>query len=335
MRGVTTTIAILSAIAIGGVAHASPLSDLAAEAAKKPPVIWYESSSPEQIQQVIAGFNKTYPNIKVGYVRNTGGGGVAAKIVQEAQANAPTASFITADVQQLNVLRDRNLLAAPDFKSLGIQESLIGSQSAVAVAASLAVLVWNKGNVSEAEVPNTWNEATDSKWNRRTATWVRGSMYASLAATLGEEKVRQLVRKIVDQGAKAYQSNAQVAQETATGEVDIGVGLYHTTQPLIQRGAPVGIKFIDPVPMTTIWGAVINAPGGNPEGAQVLLNWLTTIEGAKAYEAATLRGNPRVKGTRHSELIEGKVLAEFTIDKSAEVQRLDKEFTDMLAVAKK
>ncbi len=331
MRTLIAALSILS-VATVGFASAAPLDDLAATAAKKPPVLWYESSPPEQMQQVIAAFNKRYPDIKVRYIRNTGGGGVAAKIVQEAQANAPTASFITADVQQLNVLLSRNLLATPDFKALGIADSLVGSPNAAAVGASLAVLVWNKGNVTDAEVPKTWADVTDMKWKQRSATWVRASMYASLAAVSGEDKARDLIRRIVEQKAKAYASNAEVAQQTASGEVDIGIGLYHTTQPLLASGAPIGMKFIDPVPMTTIWGAVVKTPNGNTEGAEVLLSWLTTLEGAKAYEAATMRGNPRVKGTHHSELVEGKTLAEYPISKSADVQRLDLEFSEMLSI---
>ena len=85
-------------------ARAAGTETLAATAANKPAVIWYESSAPEQIARVIAAFNAAYPKIAVKYVRNTGGASIAARIIQEASANADTASFITADAQQVQPL---------------------------------------------------------------------------------------------------------------------------------------------------------------------------------------------------------------------------------------
>jgi len=318
-----------------GTAYAGSIDDLAKTAATKPPVIWYESSPPEKMQEVIDTFNRKYPDIKVQYVRNTGGGGLAAKIIQESLANVPTASFTTADVQQLNALKERGLLENPDFKSLGIPDNLVGSEQAVAVAASLGVLIWNKNQVPDADVPKNWDELVDPKWGNHAGTWVRGTMYVSLAAAIGEDKARELVKKIVDQGAMGFQANAQVAQQTASGELDLVYGLYHTTQPILDSGAPVGLAFLEPVPTTTIWGLVIKSTGGNVEGAEVLLNWLTTPEGAKAYEAATLRGNPKIEGTRHFDLVKGKKLAEYPITELPTVMRLDGEFTQVLSKALK
>ena len=62
-------------VVAGHAAGASTLQDLAAAATKKGPVIWYESSPPEAIIKIAAAFNKRYPDIKIQYVRNTGGGG--------------------------------------------------------------------------------------------------------------------------------------------------------------------------------------------------------------------------------------------------------------------
>src|SRR6266700_2534062 len=91
------------AVLLGLVAAAQPVSadavqELAAAAAKKGPLIWYESSPPEAILKIAAAFNKRYPDIKIQFVRNTGGGGIAARIIQESDAGAATASFFIGDV---------------------------------------------------------------------------------------------------------------------------------------------------------------------------------------------------------------------------------------------
>jgi hypothetical protein len=88
--------AIVAALVVAGqVARADAVQDLAAAAAKKGSVIWYESSPPEAIIKIAAAFNKRYPDINIQFVRNTGGGGIAARIIQESEAGAATASFFS------------------------------------------------------------------------------------------------------------------------------------------------------------------------------------------------------------------------------------------------
>src|SRR5690242_15446480 len=71
---VGAAIAVGFAVA-GSAARADAVQDLAAIAAKKGPVIWYESSPPEAVLKIAAAFNKKYPDIKIQFVRLTGGGG--------------------------------------------------------------------------------------------------------------------------------------------------------------------------------------------------------------------------------------------------------------------
>ena len=108
--------AIATALVVAGsAARADAVQDLAAVAGKKGPVIWYESSPPEAVLKIAAAFNKRYPDIKIQFVRNTGGGGIAARIIQESEAGAATASFFIGDVAQLIPLNQRTLLLSRDW----------------------------------------------------------------------------------------------------------------------------------------------------------------------------------------------------------------------------
>ena len=69
----------------------------------------------------------------------------------------------------------------------------------------------------------------------------------------------------------------------------------------------------------------------NPEGAQVLAVWLTTKEGADAYENATGRGNPFAKGSKASELIKGLTWSEYGVAEMPTFVRLLTEFNRMLS----
>src|SRR5262249_57766994 len=130
------------------------------------------------------------------------------------------------------------------------------------------------------------------------------------------------VRKLIELQPMIYPSTFQLAQQVAAGEVDIGMGLYHSAQPVIAAGAPLGLRFLDPTPMNTLYGAVV-AKGGNPEGAQVLLAWLSTLEGAQAYERAVGRGNALVKGTDTAERVGAHKLVEYPFAEAATIENLD------------
>ncbi len=112
------------------------------------------------------------------------------------------------------------------------------------------------------------------------------------------------------------------------------MGLYHSAQPVIAAGAPLGLRFLDPTPMNTLYGAVV-AKGGNPEGAQVLLAWLSTLEGARAYEAAVGRGSPRIMGTETAERVGTRKLVEYAFEDAGTIDKLDAELTQLLMTADK
>jgi iron(III) transport system substrate-binding protein len=314
--------------------RADSVQELAAVAAKKGPLIWYESSPPEAVLKIAAAFNKRYPDIKIQFVRNTGGGGIAARIIQESDAGAATASFFIGDVAQLIPLDQRKLLLSRDWKSLGVDPALVTTPYAVASTAALGVLVWNKQRVAEADLPNTWDDFLAERWRGKIGQWVRAATLGTLAKTYGEQHMRDYTRKLVELRPMIYASTFQLAQQVAAGEADIGMGLYHSAQPVIAAGAPLGLRFLDPTPVNTLYGAVVSK-GGNPEGAQVLLAWLSTLEGAKAYEAAIGRGNPLVKGTEAAERVGAHKLVEYSFAEAQTIEKLDAELTQMLMAADK
>ena len=184
--------AIVTALLVAGsAARADTVQDLAAIAGKKGPVIWYESSPPEAVLKIAAVFDKKYSDIKIQFVRNTGGGGIAARIIQESEAGAATASFFIGDVAQLIPLNQRSLLLARDWNSLGVDPALSPTPYAVAATAALGVLVWNKQRVADGDLPKTWDEMLVERWRGKSASgcapprsgrWPR-SMASSTCAT--------------------------------------------------------------------------------------------------------------------------------------------------------
>ena len=306
------------------------LTDLAAIATKKPPVVWSESSEAAAIGKVIATFNKTYPDIKVEFIRDTGGNTLAAKVVQEAQAGGTPAALLSGDPQQLVAIEQRGLLVKSDWKALGVDAALAPTPTLIATAASLGAIVWNKKNVPDAQVPKTLNDLLKPQYTGKVGSWIRAPTYAQLGKLAGEAEVRAFLEKLLTMQPRLYDSTYRLAQEAATGEIDVGFGLWHASQPTIAAGGPIGVALTDPVATSTIFSAIVNK-SANPEGAQVLAVWLATREGADAYEEATGRGNPYVAGTKTQKLVEGRKLSEYPIAEMATYVRLQTDFNKMLS----
>jgi ABC-type Fe3+ transport system substrate-binding protein len=328
-RSILIGLAATSALAITGAAHAQPSDELVAEAQEGGTVLWYESSQAEQAAQIIDAFNESYPDIVVEHVRVTGGNGLGATIIQEAQAGAETASLATGGVSHLGALLERDLLAEVP-EGANIDERLMQGDHLVNTAASVYVAVWNTDAVAEGDEPTSWEDFLEDQWQGRIGTWVISAGFSNLAAEYGEEETRALVEQFAAQEPLLYRSTYPLAQQVAAGEVDVAMGIYHTAQPPIQAGAPIEVGALDPTPMNTIWSGIVNA-GDNQAGAAVLMSWLVSPEGAIAYENATNRGNAIVEGTNTSALLEGATLSEWSYEQTDSYRGLMEEFNETLA----
>ena len=322
--------ALLAAPSLGQAHTPKPLADLAEAAAKKPPVIWTESSEVAAAQKIIAAFNQRFPAIKVEYIRDTGGNTLAAKVIQLAQSGGAPAAILTGDQGQFVELDKRGLLRKPDWAALGVARELIGSPYLVSTAAALGMMVWNKAKVADADAPKSVEALTEPKWKGKAGSWIRAPHYTQLGKVMGADKIRDLVTRIAGNEARMYDSTYRIGQELATGEIDVGYSFWHTTQPAIAAGAPIGYAFVEPISVSTIFSTVVEK-SANPEGGVVLAVWLATKEGADAYEGATGRGNPYVKGTKSAELAAGKQLSEYPLSELDTYVKLLAELNKILS----
>lgn len=315
-----------------GAAQADMHGDLAAKAADEPGVIWYESSQEDQADKIVAAFNETYPDVSVTHVRVVGGNKLAARVVQEMQAQGHTADVITGGATHTWQLNDRGYLMDVDWAGLGIPEALTPTPFTVATAASVYAVLYNTDKVSDEEAPKTWDELLDDKWKGRIGSWVRAAAFAQMAKPWGREEAEARLRDLVALEPFLFKSTFPMAQQVGAGEVDVALGFYHTAQPPIQAGAPLKVVALDPTPMHTIYTSITtDAP--SPNGAKLFLSWLTSPEGAKAYEEATNRGSHLLEGTKTQALLDGLAIAEWPPEETAEFSEIGEAFNEILATA--
>lgn len=312
-----------------GAAYAGPLDELTAVAADKGPVIWYESSPVEQATKVIARFNETYPDIEIQFVRNIGGNTVAANVIQELSAGAPTASLVTAGAENIQALKDRDMLLNVNWEEIGVLPDVPKTSYALNTYSAVFLLIYNNSLVAEEDVPDSWEALTDPKWKGAIGSWTRALAFSGLAASWGEDQARDFVSKLADQDLVIYESTYPLAQQVGTGETKLGVGFYHSMLPAVEAGAPIGFRFLDPVPVAPVWSAVV-ADGGNPEGAQILAAWLSGEDGAIAYEEATGAGSPHLPFTKIHQLVNGLTISAWPFEETPQSNSLVEEFSRSL-----
>lgn len=317
----------LAAIAFG--TQAQSLAELAISAEKKPAITWYESSPVEQGDKVIAAFNKKYPNIKVRQTRLVGGNELAVRTVQEIQARGYTGDVLTGGADHLWTLNQRSYLESVNWAELGIAKGLAPNPFMLSTTASVYVVSWNTRKVSDAEAPSTWEQVQDPKWTNRMGSWVRAAAFAQLASTQGQEATLKQLQRFIALKPMLFKSTFPLAQAVGSGEVDVGIGFYHSTLPPMKAGAPIKMRALDVVPMHIIYSG-ISKNARNPEGAKVFVSWLATDEGALAYEEATGRGNPLIAQTKTAQFIKGKKVAEWAPEKSDELGALNEQYNKLL-----
>lgn len=316
----------------GSTASAQSLEELATKAAEEGEIVWYEANSPEMGDKLVAAFNERFPNVQLRFQRVPGAQGITTKIVQETEANAPTADVTTTGIDQIYGLYERGLIESIDWSQYGVPAELTPEPYAVAATAAIWVIVYNTNNVSEADAPKSWDDLADEQWRGQLGIWAIGHSQANLAAEWGEEKVTALMEKLVAQEPLLYKSNFTIAQNLASGEISVGITPLHVALSTQAKGAPIGIVAPEPTPMSMIYSGVIKDTP-RPNGARLLVAWLSSESGALAYEEATGRGNPYLGFTETAKYLEGRQLSTFEPEATGTLQELIAKYTEMLRSA--
>lgn len=328
---VTCAVAVCSApLMATAEPSAETLNRLAAVAKTKGPVIWYESSPRDQADKIVEAFGKRFPGVQLQHLRDAGGAGIGGRVIQEVQGNTRTADILTGSASVIWQLVNRDLVVKQDWARYGVPVSVPTSDYTISSTTAIYVILSNNRMVPEAEAPRKWDDLTNPKWKEKLGIWIRAEPQLSLASVWGEAKTMEFIQRINAQNPFLFKSTFPLAQQVGSGEVPVGLGLYHAAQPPIQRGAPIRVALTDPVATTTLHSAVISR-GQNQEGGLLLALWLTTAEGARVYEAATGRGHANVVGTEAHKMLQGRQQAEFSADKVPQNLEMFERFNKAIA----
>jgi iron(III) transport system substrate-binding protein len=120
----------------------------------------------------------------------------------------------------------------------------------VGVTGRARVIAYNRDAVKESELPPSPFGLTDPKWSDRVG-WSPASSsmqeyVTALRAKYGDDRTRQWLEEMVDNGAVAFPDNVTIRDAIAKGEIDVGlINHYYVAQAISEEGPdyPVAVYF--------------------------------------------------------------------------------------------
>ena len=120
----------------------------------------------------------------------------------------------------------------------------------VGVTGRARVIAYNRDAVSESELPPSPFGLTDPRWKDRVgwspATSSMQEYVTALRAKFGDDRTKQWLEEMVDNGAVAFPDNVTIRDAIAKGEIDVGlINHYYVAQAISEEGPdyPVAVYF--------------------------------------------------------------------------------------------
>jgi iron(III) transport system substrate-binding protein len=196
--------------------------------------------------------------------------------------------FLTVDAGNLAVAAEQGLFQPLDSPTLdeAIPEQLRDPDDQwFALSLRARTVVYHPDRVAPDEVPDSYEELADPKWEgrvclRNSSNVYQQSLVASLIAEHGEEEARRIVQGWAD-NAEILANDVLILESIADGLCDVGLANHYYLARLLEEDPsfPVKLHWVDQDGR----GVHVNISGGgvtryadDPELAQQFLEWLAT-----------------------------------------------------------
>ncbi len=211
-------------------------------------------------------------------------------IVQEGDAS-PADVFLTENSPAMTVVERAGMLAPVDPSTLDqVGEGRAPSSGMwTGIAARSTVLVYNTGQITEAELPASMMDLQDAAWAGRWGCAPGGADFQAIVAGMlvdrGEQETAAWLKGLKD-GAEIYQNNIATMKAVNAGEVPVGI-MYHYYWYRDQAGNKEGsgstklhyFGHQDPGAFVSLSAGGVLATSDRSEEAQRFLAYLTSREG--------------------------------------------------------
>ena len=235
-----------------------------------------------------------------------------AATIREEAGNTPADVFFAQDPGGLGAIAEMLSPLPQDIISLVPDWARASNNEWVGISGRARVVVYNRNNVAEADLPTDLRDLADPIWKGRIG-WApaNGSfqtMVTAMRSAWGEDATRDFLTRLKANDPKEYPKNTPIVAATAAGEIDVGlVNHYYLFRFIQEDGEDFGARnhFLrddGPGSLVMVSGAGILKESDNRDNAEKFLKFmLSTV--AQQYFASQTFEYPLVDGVNTHRLL--------------------------------
>ncbi|MBI3015665.1 MAG: extracellular solute-binding protein [Candidatus Tectomicrobia bacterium] len=255
-------------------------------------LVLYSTDTPQQQAEILKRFTQRYPFVKVDYLKAPTEVRYQ-KVLLTARQGIPVADIVTGinggglknylDAQALAELSDLPAWRtySEDFKhgamSIGFRKRYYG-------------LAYNTNLVSKQDLPRTWGDLLEPKWNGQVAfNSIASSVWLNpLWHSLGPERAARLMDGFARNKAQFRTEGADASVKLlAAGEYKFAIPVSeYNAYEVAKVGGPVDWLAVDPLPVV-LGNIQILRKAAHPFAAKLYVNWILSEEGQEVYAKVT------------------------------------------------
>lgn len=259
-------------------------AQLKSAAAKEGQVNWYTTFAADDVDDMVAAFNKIYPKVKVNALRLSADK-LPPRIITEQRGNEFNADVVSGDAPQVDQLINAGAMqpyCPPDQESLPAGATFPkGYCGNVYVVTT--VIAYNNAALAKLHLPapRTFEDLTAPQWKGHFSMDPGAvNLYESLINDMGHDQALALLKKLGANQPKLVESHTLALTQVEAGEPAASASVYGYKTAKEARKNPGKIGFVNPSPLPTSFTPIDiarNAP--HPAAAAQFINWMTSQSG--------------------------------------------------------
>jgi len=271
---------------------------LVENARKEGNVTFYAATNLRDTQEIVTGFNKYYPFVKVG-ITSLGGPGVLNKVTTEERAGVTVADVVTMTGGYVPELIEKKILARYRSPMVPfVRKGFVDAEGYwPGVYAIGYTIIYNSKRVSQKEAPKRYEDLLQPRWkNNLIMDGEAHDLLAGLIDLWGEAKATTFLKQIAqDQKVTlSRQSHTFMTQLVATGEHDVIVdGYVHNAVALREKGAPIDYIMMNPTIVRPPSIIAILARAPHPYASALFLDYHLSKDASEIMVKSQGRWAPR------------------------------------------
>lgn len=268
------------------------LTQLATAAGKEGTITWYTTFADDDVQPIIAAFNKVYPGIKVDALRLSANQ-IPARVITEQRGGKFNADVVSGDSPQIAQILQAGALqpfTPPDSTALPQGLSLPKGYEGIVYIVT-TVVAYNPQVVAQDRlpVPSSVQTFTQPAWKGKFSIDPTAvNWYDGLIASMGHDQALSLLKSLGANKPVFVDSHTQSLTDVQAGEPAGAVTAYGYKAASMEKKTPGTVAFANANPLPSslnLIDVVKNAP--HPAAARLFEDWMVSQAGQTAVVQTT------------------------------------------------